>query len=282
MKPLRMFWTVMLVILTAASLVIASDYKLERPVFSGGGGALQGTDYHMRTVVVGQNMPTAQLSNNTFSTQANSGYVLMLAPNNAPKFKSNKDYYVADDLWVNPHEFNGASIANVLEQMKNDYSDIDHEIYSDQKFGLAVTGVNNAQGQWQYSTDNGAAWTDIDDVSDTSALLLADDEQTRLRFLPNMDYMGGFPGEINFRIWDQYRGKTGDTNIDLTDASWVYTVNKIENTGILLGNVMAVPMAVPSMNEWGIMFFLGILLYSSLRMIYRQRSHVKLVFTSSR
>jgi hypothetical protein len=97
--------------------------------------------------------------------------------------------------------------------MTGDYSDIDH----DTQFGIAVTGVSNANGQWQFSTDSGQSWNDIEVVSDDNALLLADDTQTRLRFQPDMDFMGGYPGDITFRIWDQYRGNTGDLNVNLND-----------------------------------------------------------------
>jgi len=252
------------VFFTCSSFALA-NYQLQRPVFSGGGGKLSGTNYAMRTVIIGQNMPAAHLSNTSYATQANSGYVLMLAPNNAPKFNGDKDYFVADNLTVNPHEFNGATIAEVLDRMPGTYSDIDHDTH----FGLAVTGVDNTNGQWQFTTNDGSSWTDITDASESNALLLADDNQTRLRFLPNMDYMGGYPGDITFRIWDQYRGNSGQTNVDLNQDSWVYTVSL--NQGLLLGNVMAVPVAVPSLNEWGLFFLCGLLLSTSLRMIFRQR-----------
>ncbi|MBF0452608.1 MAG: hypothetical protein HQK75_18040 [Candidatus Magnetomorum sp.] len=260
----RQFLLMISFLFISSVIVSAADYQLNRPVFSGGGGHLTNTQFQMRTVVIGQNMTPMQLSNGNYSTQANSGYVLMLAPNNAPKFKGIDDYYVADNLTVNPAEFNGASIGDILNQMSNTYSDID----PDTDFGLALTGISNANGQWQYSTDNGQSWSDIFVVSDENALLLADDELTRLRFKPNMDYMGGYPGDVTFRIWDQYRGNTGDTNVNLDDSSWVYTVS--EASGILIGNIMAVPMAVPSMNIWGFFLFFGLLLFYSLKLI-RQR-----------
>jgi len=239
--------------------VAIADYQLERSVFSGGGGHLSGTQYQMRTVVIGQNMMPKKISNGTYSTQANSGYVLMLAPNNAPEFNGNDNYIVADNLTVNPAEYEGARISDVLQQMSDMYSDIDE----DTDFGLAVTSVSNTNGQWQYSTDSGQTWTNIFTVSDNNALLLADDNTTRLRFKPDMDYMNGYPGDITFRIWDQYRGNTGDDNVNLNDSSWVYTVSK--NSGILIGNIMAVPVAVPSMDLWGFVFLFGLLVYVSVK-----------------
>ncbi|MBF0449769.1 MAG: hypothetical protein HQK75_03630 [Candidatus Magnetomorum sp.] len=265
MSLIRQSFIIITLLLFSNGLVFG-EYQIEKPVFSGGGGHLTGTQYQMRTVIIGQNMTPMKLSNAVYSTQANSGYVLMLAPNNAPEFNQSDDYFVANNLTVNPAEFNGASIGEVLNQMTEAFSDIDY----DTEFGLALTGVSNANGQWQYSTDNGNTWTDIFVVSDDNALLLADDDQTRLRFKPNMDYLGGYPGDIKFRIWDQYRGSTGDTNINIDDASWVYTVS--ENSGTLIGNIMAVPVAVPSLDMWGFFFLFGMLLYFSLKMMRQKMS----------
>jgi len=260
---LRHFYLIVSVLILSTATAFA-DYQLQRPVFSGGGGKLIGTSYQMRTIVIGQNMTPIQVSNDTYTTNANSAYVLMLAMDNAPEFNGTDNYYVADNLTVNPNDFRGASIGEILNQMSDDYSDIDY----DTEFGLALTGVSNSNGRWQYSIDNGQNWTDIIAVSDENALLLADDSQTRLRFQPNMNYLGGYPGDITFRIWDQYRGNTGDTDINLNDASWVYTVS--ESSGILIGNIMAVPVAVPSLSFWGIFFLSGILIYFSLK-IMRQK-----------
>jgi hypothetical protein len=268
MTLLRIFISLLFIYVSTAY----ANYQIERPVFSAGGGQLTGTPYQMRAVIIGQNMPPMKLSNDTYGTQANSGYVLMLSPDNAPVFTGADNYYVADNLTVNPAEFNGASIGEVLNQMSDDYSDIDH----DTEFGLAVTGVSNANGQWQYSTDSGQTWTDIFVVSEDKALLLADDTQTRLRFQPNMDYLGGYPGDITFRIWDQYRGNTGDNNVNLNDTSWVYTVSK--SSGILIGNVMAVPVAVPSLNFWGILFLTGIMIYFGLQRMRQKIQNGNFIF----
>ena len=260
MKIIRtVFWAIF--ILWACNGFASTNYQIQRPVFSGGGGKLTSTQFQMRTVVIGQNMTSSKLSNNEYSTHANSGYVLMLAPNNAPEFTGEDHYYVSENLNVNPSEHNGAAIGEILENMFDKYSDIDN----DTDFGLALTSVSNTNGQWQYSLDNGNSWTDIDDISENNALLLADDANTRLRFKPDMDYMGGYPGDVSFHIWDQYRGVTGQTNVDIKESSWVYTFS--QNNGILFGSIMAVPVAVPTLNEWGMFCLFGLLLMFSVKVI---------------
>ncbi|MDP3533632.1 MAG: hypothetical protein Q8S31_10150, partial [Alphaproteobacteria bacterium] len=72
--------------------------------------------------------------------------------------------------------------------------------------GIAITALdnNNANGFWQYSTDDGVNWTDIGPVSDNAALLLKADTHTSMRFVPNLNYNG--PANFSYRAWDQSDG----------------------------------------------------------------------------
>ena len=72
--------------------------------------------------------------------------------------------------------------------------------------GIAVTAVENTDGNWEFSTDNGASWQAIGTVSTSAARLLAASD--KLRFLPDGDYNGS--KSISFRAWDQTTGTTGD------------------------------------------------------------------------
>ncbi|MGF1938683.1 MAG: beta strand repeat-containing protein [Nostoc sp. ChiQUE02] len=76
--------------------------------------------------------------------------------------------------------------------------------------GIAVIGVDNTNGKWQYSTDGGNNWIDFA-VSATSATLLRDTE--KVRFLPNAGYNG--TAKITFRAWDASDGNvSGTTGVD--------------------------------------------------------------------
>src|SRR5262249_9421305 len=48
-------------------------------------------------------------------------------------------------------------------------------------------------------------------VSGTSARLLASDTQTRIRFVPNLNFNGSIGSGITFRAWDQTSGSNGGT-----------------------------------------------------------------------
>ncbi len=75
--------------------------------------------------------------------------------------------------------------------------------------GIAVIGVDNTNGTWQYSINDGGNWINFV-VSDTSATLLRD--TGKIRFLPNPGYKG--TAEFTFRAWDTSDGNiSGTTNV---------------------------------------------------------------------
>ena len=77
---------------------------------------------------------------------------------------------------------------------------------------IAVTGVDNANGSWEYSTDGGSTFNAIGAVSDSSALLL--DATAKIRFVPNAGYDGG--ATFTYRAWDGTSGSSGDSGVDVS------------------------------------------------------------------
>ncbi|WP_255359228.1 VCBS domain-containing protein, partial [Rhizobacter sp. Root1221] len=75
--------------------------------------------------------------------------------------------------------------------------------------GIAITGTNSSNGTWWYSANNGVAWTQVGAVSDSSALLLAANANTRLYFQGNSNFNGTVSDGITFRAWDQTSGTAG-------------------------------------------------------------------------
>ena len=57
--------------------------------------------------------------------------------------------------------------------------------------GIAISAIDQGFGLWYYSIDGGTTWTLVGTVNATSALLLADNPQTRLYFQPNANFNGG-------------------------------------------------------------------------------------------
>jgi hypothetical protein len=77
--------------------------------------------------------------------------------------------------------------------------------------GIAVTAVDNTNGTWEFSTNNGGVWTAFGSPTGTTARLLASDANTRIRFQPNAAFTGTVDPGITFRAWDQTSGTNGNT-----------------------------------------------------------------------
>eukprot|EP00058_Branchiostoma_floridae_P003482 XP_002588970.1 hypothetical protein BRAFLDRAFT_89161 [Branchiostoma floridae] len=89
-----------------------------------------------------------------------------------------------------------------------------------QNIGIAVTGADSSNGAWEYSTDNGTAWSQLGAVSGSSAVLLGEDGdggRYRLRFLPEPDFSG--TAFLYYRAWDFTTGTAGDTGVSATYTS---------------------------------------------------------------
>lgn len=84
--------------------------------------------------------------------------------------------------------------------------------------GLAITSANGTSGTWQYTLNGGAQWLALGTPTDTSARLLAADDVTRIRFLPNANYAG--EAVFSFRAWDQTQGTVGSTYDLSAEASY--------------------------------------------------------------
>jgi len=77
--------------------------------------------------------------------------------------------------------------------------------------GIAVTSVDNTNGAWQFSVDNGANWIAFGTPNTLNTRLLASNALTRVRFVPGANFNGTINPGITFRAWDQTSGANGNT-----------------------------------------------------------------------
>jgi hypothetical protein len=82
--------------------------------------------------------------------------------------------------------------------------------------GIAIIGIDATNGTWQFSINGGTNWTQISAPSNGTAVLLASDSQTLVRFLPNPNYNGTVDPGITFRAWDQTSSANGATLVDVS------------------------------------------------------------------
>ncbi|MDJ0893046.1 MAG: DUF2341 domain-containing protein, partial [Gammaproteobacteria bacterium] len=105
--------------------------------------------------------------------------------------------------------------------------------------GIAVIGVDDTNGTWQY--DAGGGWTNFGGVSDSAAVLL--DATATVRYVPDPAYTGT-AGNLLFRAWDQTIGTSGDTGISITaigtGGTRAFSVSSTTATLTVTGNVAPV------------------------------------------
>ncbi|MDB5905884.1 MAG: Laminin subdomain protein 2 domain protein, partial [Betaproteobacteria bacterium] len=77
--------------------------------------------------------------------------------------------------------------------------------------GIAVTGVDNTNGAWQYSTDGGSTWSAFGAPGAATARLLAADVATFVRFVPNANFSGTVANGLTYKAWDETVGVVGGT-----------------------------------------------------------------------
>ena len=123
--------------------------------------------------------------------------------------------------------------------------------------GIAVTASVETNGTWYYSTNNGSTWAQIGTVANNSALLLADNGQTRLFFVPKTDFTGNAGNSaLSFRAWDQTSGVAGSkvsispnggtTAFSTTVDTIAVTVNRVNDAPVLNP---AANLTMPTLNE---------------------------------
>jgi len=83
--------------------------------------------------------------------------------------------------------------------------------------GIAVVEADNAHGVWQYRLTSGGTWQNFGFPDREHARLLAADSQTRVRFVPDVNYHGTVGSGLSFLAWDRTLGGNGELwNIDAT------------------------------------------------------------------
>jgi hypothetical protein len=104
---------------------------------------------------------------------------------------------------INENQFNntGTAIADIIASAVTDAD-------SGASSGIAITEIDNSNGLWEYSVDDGANWVK---VSNSSTTLLTATNSDRLRFVPNNDFFGN--ANIKFRGWDTTDGSSNTTQL---------------------------------------------------------------------
>jgi VCBS repeat-containing protein/predicted outer membrane repeat protein len=112
--------------------------------------------------------------------------------------------------------------------------------------GIAVVGVDNTYGSWQYRVGSSGSWTEFSSPSTTAARLLAADSATWVRFVPALDFNGEVNAGLTFRAWDQTTGTNGGTADTMVNGGATAFSTVIETAQITVIPVNDAPRATAS------------------------------------
>jgi len=94
----------------------------------------------------------------------------------------------------------GTSIEDLISRMGpgGGITDMDPDALA----GIAVVGMTETvHGTWEYTTDGGTSWSNLAATGSINARLLAADGSTRIRYRPNVGFVG--TPKIAFVAWDR-------------------------------------------------------------------------------
>jgi Domain of unknown function (DUF4347)/Bacterial cadherin-like domain len=174
------------------------------------------------------------VSNANGAAAVNSALAGITPVNDAPVLNgANNMNRIDEDAVVNPGTLVSALIAGMT-------SDADVGALS----GIAVTDVQNGSGSWKYSTDGAKTWQPfpIGTITPSSALLLAADAKTYIRFTPTPDWNGTKVDALSFRAWDQTSGTAGGTADTTINGGATAFSTAIRSASITVASVNDAPL----------------------------------------
>lgn len=206
----------------------------------------------------GNNGATANVSNRGGSTpySLTYEYATINVNNAAPVLNTSGNPALdAIPLNVNDAENPGTLVSDIIARMGPAGGITDPNPGALQ--GIAVNGVANTYGSWQYTINGGTNWSPITVTGNTNALLLAADPNTRIRFIPNANFIG--QALLAFAAWDQTAGANGGT-VDVTirggmtpfSSAYDFASINVNNAAPVLDNSGTPTLDSIPMNVYGI------------------------------
>jgi hypothetical protein len=237
-------WTAFGATSPVAALLLGTGTQV-RYLPDGANGESAGFAFHAWDQTVGVAGSTADVSaggaSGAWSVGVANASLVVTAVNDAPILTGANDLAsISEDDAANAGTLVSALIAGHI-------ADVDTGAIA----GIAVTGVDEAHGLWQYSLDGGATWSGLGGVWASAARLLADDANTRVRFVPAANWNGSVADGITFRAWDRSSGAAGDaadvgagggsSAFSVQSASAGITVDPVDDAPRLLSFSLSMP-----------------------------------------
>jgi len=142
---------------------------------------------------------------------------------------------------INEDEFtsSGTSVYDLIDSVSGVPLDLITDVDSSAVEGIAVITVDNTNGSWEFSIDNGSTWIIFGSVDETTARLLTSEATTLIRFIPNMNFNGSV--NLSFRAWDRTSGSNGGTVDVSTNGGITAFSTETETASITINPVNDTP-----------------------------------------
>ena len=103
------------------------------------------------------------------------------------------------------------AVGNLVSSLVGGVTDVDAAAVK----GVAIIATDSSNGTWYFTTNAGTTWRAMGSVSNTSALLLASDANTRVYFQPATSFSGSVANGLTLRAWDTTSGAAA-TKVDVS------------------------------------------------------------------
>ncbi len=215
-------WKQITSVADSAALLLAATYSIRFiPTQDFNGTVTGGITFRAWDATSGTAGKTADTTTNggttAFSTATETASITVNPVNDAPVL-DNSGTMVLSAI----NEDNTASAGNTVEQIiassaansSNAITDVDSGAVE----GIAIAGVTDTNGTWQYQTSTNGAWANLSAVIGNNAHLLLTAAGS-IRFVPNADYNGNTTGNITFRAWDTTNGTAAGSTMDTSPSN---------------------------------------------------------------
>lgn len=134
-----------------------------------------------------------------FSAEFATMTILVIGVNDAPTLDGSNDF---DRIAQYDVENAGTLVADLIAGRAFD-------VDPDTELGIAVLGLDESEGSWEFSRDGGQSWQPFGEVGERNARLLAGNDLNRVRFVPRGAFVGAIAEGFLFVAWDQSTGEDG-------------------------------------------------------------------------
>ena len=140
--------------------------------------------------------------------------------------------------------YQSGAVGSLVSAFVGGISDVDASVTHVEPSGIAIIGKSDAYGTWYFTLNGGTTWSAVGEVAANSALLLANDNDTRIYFAPAANFNGAVSVALTLRAWDQSSGSAGNKVDTTTNGGGTAFSTATDSIAVSVSAVNDAPVAV--------------------------------------